>query len=137
MHVLPPHAVGPQMIFAVGIAPMASTSLLMKNRLVLHDWNSLSLVFIHWGLGLLVWTLRWHPPPVLAAAAAAAPAEWAEASFTHFWVWPSLMYAAWGAAYLATVNVALAGVVRRGRYDTQYSKAREGGMGIISTITNV
>jgi hypothetical protein len=63
--------------------------------------------------------------------------EWNAISFHEYFVMPSVLYMAWAASYFAIVNVLLARWIERNKYDTQYSKALEGGMGVISKITNV
>lgn len=88
----------------------------------------------------MVWTLRWYPPSVLHAKIMnreGGITEWNAISFHEYFVMPSLLYMAWAVSYFAIVNVVLAKFIKRNKYDTQYSKALEGGMGVISKITNL
>jgi len=126
-----------KLTFAIGMGPMSGTSVLVGNALVLHSWNHISLIYIHWGLGLLAFTLRWYPPQALAAAAAQSPAEWDAVSFQDFVLNPTYFYIGWVAFYFFLQFVVFRRVIARNGYESQYSKTISGGMGLISKVTNL
>jgi hypothetical protein len=126
-----------KMTFAIGMGPMLGTSVLIGNALVLHSWNHISLIYIHWGLGLLAFTLRWYPPQTLAAAAAQSPAEWDAVSLQDFVLNPTYLYFTWAIAYFVLIFLVLRPVITKYGYESQYSKTISGGMGLISKVTNL
>jgi hypothetical protein len=126
-----------KLTFAIGMGPMLGTSVLVGNALILHSWNHISLIYIHWGLGLLAFTLRWYPPQALAFSAAASPVEWDAISFQDFVLNPTYFYIAWVVFYFTFQFVVFRGLIAKYGYESQYSKTISGGMGLISKVTNL
>lgn len=113
-------------LFACAAGPLAWSIPALRNSLVLHDFDKMTSLFMHWSPVVVVWALRWFP---IEGHPMSQP-EAAQASVLEVVAPATLLYLVWCVAYYLKIFVVSEKKIRERGYDTLYLYTlRKGGLG--------
>ena len=123
-------------LFTVCIGPLAASIILFKNSLVLHDWNRVAVLAVHWSPNIALWGMRWWPrkleesfPDTFHFDCENVPPQHGlffnkddcVGTFVQLWVYPLISYIVlWAIPYYLFFFVFAKNMIERNGFHTMY-----------------
>lgn len=138
-------------LFTVCNGPLAASIILFKNSLVLHDWNRVAVLAVHWSPNIALWGMRWWPnllqetfPDTFHFDCEGKQKglffdkDSCTGTFVQLWVYPLVSYIVlWSIPYFLFFFVFAKKMIERNGYHTMYEdmKAEQPMKGILEKFS--